>query len=175
MRMEEKIIFTSMASHLVCFETATWCNSEMAYFSRSCGRQFGLKIKWGAGPRTPYPRSANNNNQVSRFEGHCLAIQIFKLFKITLFCTVCSLCSLVQSLFICFTEPKLSICLKTEQFQSSWWDLGRVSLHFAAFGNNVSLTSSTNLLRKQKPTTLHQTQAPYHGVACPLLHLAVIR
>ena len=147
----------------------------MAYFSGSCGRQFDLKIKSGAGPRTPYPRSANNNNQVSGFEDHCLAIQILKLLKITFFCTVCSLCSLVRSLFICFTERKLSICLKTAQFQSSWWGLGRVSLHFAAFGNNVSLTSSTNLLRKQKATMLHQTQALYHGAACPLLHLAVIR
>ena len=148
MRMEEKSFSHQWLRTWFRFETAAWCNSEMAYFSRSCGRQFDLKIKWGAGPRTPYPRSANNNNQVSRFESHCLAIQIFKPFKITLFCTVCSLCSLVQSLFICFTEPKLSICLKTAQFQSSWWDLGRVSLRFAAFGNNVGLTSSTNLLRK---------------------------
>ena len=58
-----------------------WRNSEMTYFARSCGRQFGLKIKWAAGPRTPYPRSPNGNNQVSCFKNHCLTIQLLKLFR----------------------------------------------------------------------------------------------
>lgn len=145
----------------------------MAYFSRSCGGQFCLKIRW-CGVRAPEPRTLDP--PIVTIKYHALrVIRIFKLFKITFCCTVCSLCSLVQSLFICFTEPKLSICLKTAQFQSSWWGLGRVSLHFAAFGNNVSLTSPINLPRNQTPTTLHQTQAPYHAAACLLLHLAVIR
>ena len=59
----------------------------------------GNEIKWGAGPRTPYPRSANNNNQVSRFEDHCLAIQIFKLF-INHFLLYCLFSLLFGSIFV---------------------------------------------------------------------------
>ena len=59
----------------------------------------GNEIKWGAGPRTPYPRSANNNNQVSRFGDHCLAIQIFKLF-INHFLLYCLFSLLFGSIFV---------------------------------------------------------------------------
>ena len=59
----------------------------------------GNEIKWGAGPRTPYPRSANNNNQVSRFEDHRLAIQIFKLF-INHFLLYCLFSLLFGSIFV---------------------------------------------------------------------------
>ena len=165
-----------MASHLV----SLW-NSGLAQFGNDLlfsVLRASIRPKNKVGLRPPEPRTFDPPMVTIKYHSLRIIVLPFSCWnswEITFFCTVCSLCSLVQSFFICFIEPKLSVCLKTAQFQSSWWDLGRVSLHFAAFGNNVSLTSSTNLLRKQKPTTLHQTQAPYHGAACPLLHLAVIR
>ena len=71
----------------------------MTYFSRSCGRQFGLKIKWGAGPRTPYLWSANGNNQVSCFKDHCLTIQLLKLLR-NLFLLYCLFSLFFVSIFV---------------------------------------------------------------------------